>query len=1100
MVRTNQPTPDNIPAAVPIDQSQNPFYIHSSENPAISLVNPVLDGKNYHSWARSMKNAIIMKNKLRFLDGSSLMPVAFDPSYESWMRCNNLVLSWIQNSVNSSIAQSIVYYDVAATAWNDLKSRFSRADRVRVASLQRELYALRQDSTPVLEYFTKVRGLWEELEIFRPIPHCTCLARCQCEAMRNARKFKQEDLILIFLTGLNDHYAAVRSQILIMEPFPDLNTVFSMIVQHESLNSLEVADDSTIGLNLAEARKNNGYKGKNAYNAGNNGYSNKTCTYCGKSGHNIDICYRKNGYPPGFKYKDGSVPKSLMANAAASTSSSTKQDSKPFMGFSEAEFQALRKLLQNSQVGTTSQMNQFASNLMDKASSSSPIEETRGNFYVNYNSLSNSVDMWIIDSGATHHACYSLSMFSKYTKIKPIPVRMPNGSMAQTDIIGEVQVTDLITLQNVLYLPHFKYNLLSVSRVTHSLNCTFAFTDRICAIYDSQQKMIGSVRLHNGLYYLESTGSSIDMVNNTQSGQMPYQKLYNQLPDISMLRFFGCLCYVSTQENHRLKFDNRARKCVFLGYKSVMKGYISLDLHSFEIMVSRHVQFEELIFPYQSQSKSTSTWEFIIPTTTQPLVSTPATEDMPTNHTLPKQTTNTPTNNSPSTTRKSTRPKKVPTHLKDYACNNVTKSILYPITQYTCHDNLSTKQKSYTMSLLTENEPTTYSEACKHEQWIKAMKTELQALQQNNTWTIVYLPPEAKPIGSKWVYKIKRKSDGSIERYKARLVAKGYNQVEGIYYFETFSPVAKMTTIRVVLAIASMQNWFIHQLDVNNAFFHGDLCEDVYMKIPQGLEGFSDDKVCKLTKSLYGLKQASRKWYEKLSYFLTLHKYTQVPSDPTLFVKKTASTFTALLVYVDDIVLTGNNMEEINYVKEELHKTFGIKDLGILKFFLGLEVAHSNKGISLSQRQYCLELLAETGDLGCKPSSVPMDPGHKLHHDDSTPHQDITGYRTLVGKLLYLTNTRPDIAFPVQQLCQFLDCPTVLHYKEAHKVLRYLKGCPGTGLFFPRSSDTHLVGFTYADWGGCIDTRKSITGYCFFLGSSLMLEVQKAANHFKVII
>ncbi|CAJ2646289.1 unnamed protein product [Trifolium pratense] len=387
---------------------------------------------------------------------------------------------------------------------------------------------------------------------------------------------------------------------------------------------------------------------------------------------------------------------------------------------------------------------------------------------------------------------------------------------------------------------------------------------------------------------------------------------------------------------------------------------------------------------------------------------------------------------------------------------------------------------------MTETEPTSYFEACKHEHWVKAMQSELQALEQNKTWTIVSLPTGVKPIGSKWVYKIKRKSDGSIERYKARLVAKGYNQVEGIDYFETFSPVAKMTTIRVVLAIASIRNWFVHQLDVNNAFLHGELCEDVYMQIPQGLEGFATDKVCKLTKSLYGLKQASRKWYEKLSQFLISHHFIQVPSDPTLFVKKTSDSFTALLVYVDDIVLTGDSMAEITNIKNELHHTFGIKDLGILKFFLGLEVAHSTKGITLSQRQYCLDLLAETGDLGCKPSSIPMDPSLKLHHDDSAPYTDITGYRTLVGKLLYLTNTRPDIAFPVQQLCQFLDCPTQLHYKAAHKVLRYLKGCPGSGLYFPRSSDTQLVGFTDADWGGCVDTRRSITGYCFFLGSSLI--------------
>jgi hypothetical protein len=157
-----------------------------------------------------------------------------------------------------------------------------------------------------------------------------------------------------------------------------------------------------------------------------------------------------------------------------------------------------------------------------------------------------------------------------------------------------------------------------------------------------------------------------------------------------------------------------------------------------------------------------------------------------------------------------------------------------------------------------------------------------------------------------------------------------------------------MTTIWTVLAIASINNWFVHQLDVNNAFLHGDLCEDVYMQIPQGLEGISVGHVCKLVKSLYGLKQASRKWYEKLTQSLLDLHFHPVPYDPTLFVKKTPTSFTALLICFDDIVLTGDNLTDIAAVKSHLHAAFGIKDLGVLKFFLGLEVAHSTKGISLS--------------------------------------------------------------------------------------------------------------------------------------------------------
>lgn len=261
------------------------------------------------------------------------------------------------------------------------------------------------------------------------------------------------------------------------------------------------------------------------------------------------------------------------------------------------------------------------------------------------------------------------------------------------------------------------------------------------------------------------------------------------------------------------------------------------------------------------------------------------------------------------------------------------------------------------------------------------MNAEIKALEDNHTWSIVDLPEGVIPIGNKWVYKIKRKSDGTIERFKARLVAKGYTQTEGLDYFDTFSPVAKITTVRLVLALAAIHNWHVHELDVNNAFLHGELQETVYMVIPQGFPNSKPNKVCKLLKSLYGLKQASCKWFERLSGVLSQCGYSQTPSDHSLFVKQTASSFTALLVYVDDIVLAGTSLLEFSELKAKLHSAFGIKDLGILKFFLGLEAAHSSKGISLCQRQYCLDLLTDSGLLGCKPVSTQMEVGTHLHQD-----------------------------------------------------------------------------------------------------------------------
>ncbi|MCH80680.1 retrovirus-related Pol polyprotein from transposon TNT 1-94 [Trifolium medium] len=380
----------------------------------------------------------------------------------------------------------------------------------------------------------------------------------------------------------------------------------------------------------------------------------------------------------------------------------------------------------------------------------------------------------------------------------------------------------------------------------------------------------------------------------------------------------------------------------------------------------------------------------------------------------------------------------------------------------------------------------TYAEACKSQDWINAMNNEISALTANQTWSFVDLPPHIKPIGCKWVYKIKHKSDGSIERYKARLVAKGYNQIEGIDYFDTFSPVAKLTTVRVLLALASIHHWHLHQLDVNNAFLHGDLQEDVYMLVPEGVTCPKSNQVCKLKKSLYGLKQASRKWYEKLSNLLITEGYIQSYSDYSLFTKKYKNEFTTILVYVDDIIVTGNSMSEIDRIKNILDKSFKIKDLGLLKYFLGLEVAHSSQGITISQRKYCLDLLEDTCLLAGRPVNTPLDPSVKLHRDNGEPYADITQYRRLIGRLLYLNTTRPDITLATQQLSQFLNAPTVVHYNATCRILRYLKSSPGLGLLFPRNSDIYIQGYADADWVGCIDTRQSTTGYCFFIGSSLV--------------
>jgi hypothetical protein len=258
------------------------------------------------------------------------------------------------------------------------------------------------------------------------------------------------------------------------------------------------------------------------------------------------------------------------------------------------------------------------------------------------------------------------------------------------------------------------------------------------------------------------------------------------------------------------------------------------------------------------------------------------------------------------------------------------------------------------------------------------------------------------------------------------------------------------------------------------------------MKIPDGVPCDKPNLVCKLEKSLYGLKQASRKWYEKLTALLLKEGYSQSTSDYSLFTLNKNNTFTILLVYVDDIILAGDSTAEFDRIKAVLDVAFKIKNLGQLKYFLGLEVAHSKHGITVSQRKYCLDMLKDSGLLGSKPASTPLDTSIKLHSAAGVPYSDASGYRRLVGRLLYLNTTRPDIAFATQQLSQFMHAPTNVHYNAACRVLRYLKNNPGQGLFFSRDSAMQLIGYSDADWAGCMDTRKSISGYCFFIGKSLI--------------
>ena len=275
------------------------------------------------------------------------------------------------------------------------------------------------------------------------------------------------------------------------------------------------------------------------------------------------------------------------------------------------------------------------------------------------------------------------------------------------------------------------------------------------------------------------------------------------------------------------------------------------------------------------------------------------------------------------------RRSKKPVYLQDYYCNSIGSSTIHEISNFLSYGKVSPLYLSFLVSIDKIKEPLTYAEAKKLLVWDDPMDAEIDALESTDTWTICTLPPDKTPIGCKWVFEVKFNADGSIERYKARLVAKGYTQQEGVDYLDTLSPVVKLTTVKLLLALSAIHGFSLHQLDISNAFLNGDLDEEIYMKLPPGYAARKGDSlppndVCKLKKSLYGLKQASRQWFLKFSSTLLSLGFTQTYSDHTCFLKVTSSLFLCVIVYVDDIIISSNSDFVVETLKSQLKSFFKV--------------------------------------------------------------------------------------------------------------------------------------------------------------------------------
>nr|CAE05417.1 OSJNBa0035I04.5 [Oryza sativa Japonica Group]CAE05956.3 OSJNBb0088C09.15 [Oryza sativa Japonica Group] len=611
-------------------------------------------------------------------------------------------------------------------------------------------------------------------------------------------------------------------------------------------------------------------------------------------------------------------------------------------------------------------------------------------------------------------------------------------------------------------------------------------------------------------YWAEGLATATYLLNRRPSSSVnnsiPFQLLHRKIPNYSMLRVFGCLCYPNLSATAAHKLAPYSAACVFLGYPSSHKGYCCLNISTRRIIISCHVIFDETQFPFSGDPVDASSLDFLLQDAPAPSVIAPSLAGVEQPH-LPHAPFPVNVEQRLPTGAPSTKDEHLPYYVQPAAHCGQDDGKFHTAG---CHVSIFLKQGTIVTSypavhvFFTTSRhggaipvplPTTTGAddsapshrcGCTHTS-PAAMAEEFKALIDNGTWRLVPRPPGANVVTGKWIFKHKFHSDGSLARHKARWVVHGYSQQHGIDYDETFSPVVKPSTIRVVLSIATSRSWPIHQLDVKNAFLHGTLDETVYCQQSSGfIDPAAPDAVCLLQRSLYGLKQAPRAWYQRFATYIRQLGFTPSASDTSLFILRDGDRLAYLLLYVDDIILMASSAELLCHITARLHTEFAMTDLGDLHFFLGISVRRTPDDLFLSQRQYAVDLLQRAGMSEYHPTATPVDARAKLSASEGAPVADPTEYRSLADALQYLTLTRPEIAYAVQQVCRFMHDPHEPHLALVKRIMRYIKGSLSAGLHIGTGPVGSLTAYSDADWAGCPDSRRSTSGYCIFLGDNLV--------------
>lgn len=634
-------------------------------------------------------------------------------------------------------------------------------------------------------------------------------------------------------------------------------------------------------------------------------------------------------------------------------------------------------------------------------------------------------------------------------------------------------------------------------------------------------------------YWGEAVNTAIYLKNVT-----PTQALNNKIPDelwyekpidLSHLRVFGCEAHALIPKEKRTKLDSKTKACIFVGYSSESKGYRLIDPHNpRSIIVARDVIFIEdkvgnpatAVEPTTTTADSTLIYDQIRIENSQPVTpesftdterieSQPEVSEAETSQEYLTVETLQPV--TPELFTDTERIESLPEvseaeTSQEYltADNESSESAsTSPETDSTINEPRYPQRQrrppdrySPSMFMVSDYEPETYKQAVEDvhsSEWQKAMKNEYDCLMKHGTWQLVERPTDRKIIKNKWVYKIKKNTNGEVVKFKARLVAKGFTQVHGIDYGETFSPVARLSSVRLLLAFAVQLNVQLDHLDVETAFLNGDLEEEIFMEQPPGFEIDRKGKVCLLKKSLYGLKQSPRQWNIKICEAMNSLSMTQAANEHCVYYRRDGNKILVVSVFVDDFFILCNNECMKETFKNSLKKVFIVKDLGLLKDCLGMRVIQTVDNITLDQTKYIEKIVEKFGMKDAIPISTPMEAGMKLTIPAKEDERPDLPYQQLIGSLMYISiGTRPDISHTVSYLSQFNVHYGEVHWKAAKRVLRYLKATKDLKLCFDKKEESYPIGYVDADYGSNVIDRRSYTGYAFKMsGACISWESRK---------